>query len=355
MKRRDFLLAGAASAALTQLPLRALAQTPEKPEELIVRAWGDNWMTALDTAVSKPFTEETGIRIRYDLGNDLEPKIWAAVAQKRQPPIHVDWDTSPSTTKSFLRGVTEDLSDLPNANLATINCKPAGLDKMPMVNLYGYVFVLGYRKSAFPDGAPKSWNVLLDPRFKGRVAAYADGSGLFFPAQVAGGGSIATITTDMQPAWDFCQKLHENQVLLGWDPDHVNWLQNGEVDLVLTIVSNVRQVAKAGVDVAWVVPEEGATYGSDCLWIPKGHPENELFWAKHYANLALSTPAQAALCQALGTTPVNVEVPFDPALKDDPAYPTTKAQFDRLFNIDLKIQAENLLGWLDKYQNIMRA
>ena len=68
------------------------------------------------------------------------------------PPIHINWDTTDNATKSALRGVTEDLSDLPNLANATDLAKPVGLDGYPIVNTYGYVYVLAYRPEAFPDG-----------------------------------------------------------------------------------------------------------------------------------------------------------------------------------------------------------
>ena len=175
IRRRTLLASMAvagASAGLSTLGVsRAFAQEPEKPAEIIVRAWGGSWVDALKAGVSDSFTKATGIAVRHDLteDNEIQPKVWAAVAQKRVPPIHVNWDTTTNATKSALRGVTEDLSDLPNLKDTTELAKPVGLDGYPIVNTYGYVYVLAYRPSAFPNGAPKSWKDLLDPKLKGRL------------------------------------------------------------------------------------------------------------------------------------------------------------------------------------------
>ena len=66
------------------------------------------------------------------------------------PPIHINWDTTTNATKSALRGVTEDLSDLPTSTNATDLAKPVGLDGYPIVNTYGYVYVLAYPAGGFP-------------------------------------------------------------------------------------------------------------------------------------------------------------------------------------------------------------
>lgn len=163
-------LAAGGAALVSSLPGgRLWAQEPAKPSELIVRAWGGSWVESLKAGVSDPFTAATGISIRHDLteDNEIQPKVWAAVAQKRIPPIHVNWDTTTNATKSALRGVTEDLSDLPNLAHVTDLAKPVGLDGFPIVNTYGYVYVMAYRPEAFPDGAPTSWKALLDPEAQG--------------------------------------------------------------------------------------------------------------------------------------------------------------------------------------------
>ena len=51
---------------------------------------------------------------------------------------------------------------------------------------------------------------------------------------------------------------------------------------------------KNGIELAWVVPEEGAKFDTDGLWIPKGLPENELHWAKQYVDFAMSQAAQSS-------------------------------------------------------------
>ena len=87
-------------------------------------------MDCLKAGVSDRFTAATGIAVRHDLteDNEIQPKVWAAVEQGRVPPININWDTTINATKSALRGVTEDLSDLPNLRNATDLAKPVGLD-----------------------------------------------------------------------------------------------------------------------------------------------------------------------------------------------------------------------------------
>ncbi|GAA4164934.1 ABC transporter substrate-binding protein [Shinella granuli] len=360
IRRRTLLAsmaAAGASAGLSTLGVsRAFAQEPEKPAEIIVRAWGGSWVDALKAGVSDSFTKATGIAVRHDLteDNEIQPKVWAAVAQKRVPPIHVNWDTTTNATKSALRGVTEDLSDLPNLKDTTELAKPVGLDGYPIVNTYGYVYVLAYRPSAFPNGAPKSWKDLLDPKLKGRIALYNDGIGFHFPAQVAGGGKLEDIPGNMQPAWDFISKIKEQQPLLGEDPDFTTWFQKGEIDAACTISTNAREAKKNGIELAWVVPEEGAKFDTDGLWIPKGLPENELYWAKQYINHALTREAQQVWLDGLGLPGVVPGLTPPADLVDDPSYPVTEEAFEHLIRISSKVQVENESQWFAKFKEIMQ-
>lgn len=354
--RRRFIQGSAALAGLGAFPRMALADEPAKPAELIVRAWGGSWVDALKAGVSDPFTAATGISIRHDLteDNEIQPKLWAAAAQKRVPPIHVNWDTTVNATKSALRGVTEDLSDLSNLAGANELAKPVGLDGFPIVNTYGYVYVLAYRPEAFPNGAPKSWKDLLDPKLKGRIGLYNDGIGLHFPAQVAGGGKLSDIPDNMAAAWDFMAKLKAQQPLLGEDPDFTSWFQKGEIDAACTISTNAREAKKNGISLAWVIPEEGATYDTDGLWVPKYLPENELYWAKQYVNFAITKDAQQVWLDGLGLPGVVPGVTPPADLVGDPSYPTTEEEFKRLIRVSAKAQAEHESEWFAKFKEIMQ-
>lgn len=362
VSRRNFMAGAAglgAAAGLNGLGLSgAFAQDePAKPAEIIVRAWGGVWVDSLKAGVSDPFTAATGIAVRHDLteDNEIQPKVWAAVEQGRVPPINVNWDTTVNATKSALRGVTEDLADLSNLAGLLPFAKPAGFEGVPLVNTYAYVYVLAYREEAFPDGPPTSWNILLDPRFKGRVAIYNDGIGMHFPAVIAGGGTVADIPENMQPAWDWFAKLRANEPLLGEDPDFTAWFQNGEIDVACTISSNAREARNNGIKVDWTVPQEGAKVDTDCLWIPKGLPEADLYWTKQYVNFALTREAQQKWLDGLGLPGVVPGLTPPADLVGDLSYPTNDEEFAKLIFVAPTVQAQYQSEWFAKVKEIMQS
>ncbi|TIT52968.1 MAG: extracellular solute-binding protein, partial [Mesorhizobium sp.] len=109
-----------------------------------------------------------------------------------------------------------------------------------------------------------------------------------------------------------------------------------------------------GVKIEWVVPEEGAKFDTDGLWIPKGLPENELYWAKQYINHALTKEAQQVWLDGLGLPGVVPGLTPPKDLVGDPSYPTTEADFKRLIRISSKVQVENESEWFSKFKAIMQ-
>ena len=266
----------------------------------------------------------------------------------------MNWDTTTNATISALRGVTVDLGDLSNLGALLPLAKPVGLDGYPLVNTYAYVYVCAYRPEAFPEGPPQSWKVLLDPKFKGRIALYDDGIGFNPVAVIAGGGKLEDIPDNMEPGYEFYRQLKENKPLLGEDPDFTTWFQNGEIDVACTISVNARAAKQNGIDVVWTVPQEGCKVDTDGLWVPKGLPENEEYWAKQFVNHALSKEAQQKWCSALGLPPVypGIEPPAD--LVGDPSYPTQPEDFAKLLSIPSKVLVENQPLWFAKFNEIMQ-
>ena len=108
---------------------------------------------------------------------------------------------------------------------------------------------------------------------------------------IAGGGNLEDIPGDMAPGWAFYRKLKENRPLLGEDADFTTWFQKGEIDVACTISVNARAAKQKGIKVEWTVPREGCKVDTDGLWVPKGLPANETYWAKAFVNYALTKEA----------------------------------------------------------------
>src|SRR5258708_5860546 len=101
--RRRFLAGPAATATLAPLMLtsKALAQT----RTLYVNTWGGSWTAAEDAAFFKPFSAETGARIR-----PVSPVSYAKLKAQVQSGTY-EWDVTAITAGEWLRAEREGLAE----------------------------------------------------------------------------------------------------------------------------------------------------------------------------------------------------------------------------------------------------
>ena len=94
---------------------------------------------------------------------------------------------------------------------------------------------------------------------------------------------------------------------------------------------------------------------TDCLWIPKGLPESDLYWAKQYINFAISKEGQQAWLDPLGLPGVVPGLTPPADLAGDPSYPTTQEQFAKLIFVPPAVQVEHQSDWFAKVKEIMQS
>src|SRR4029453_11772255 len=104
MRRRTFLkgFAAAATAAATGPPIvpdPTIAQTPT----IYVNTWGGSWTAAEEAAFFKPFTDQTGIRVKT-----VAPVSYAKLKRQVQGGNY-EWDITGTTQAELLRAELEGL------------------------------------------------------------------------------------------------------------------------------------------------------------------------------------------------------------------------------------------------------
>ncbi len=354
-RRRILVSAAAAPLAAPAILTARSALAQDKPRELKVRTWGGIWLESLQKAVSEPFSAATGIPVTHLVFEDYltREKILEALKAGKEPPVNVDWNTTINATMLARAGATVDLSDLAGLDALLPVAHPEGTRGWPLVSIYAYVYVLAYRQAAFQAGPPDSWQAMVDPKFKGRVALFDDGIGIYASAQVAGGGTLAEIPDDMAPCWSFLEKVKQNRPLLGKDPDFTHWLETGQADVCCTVTADARPARQKTGAVSWVVPREGAEYATDAMAVPKGQPENETYWAKRYVERAISRPGQQALSSDLGLPGMLPGLTPPADMQGDPAYPTSEADFKRLLKIPTGVMVDHQDAWYARFHKLM--
>jgi len=328
---------------------------PPKPDRLIVRAWGGGWQDALAEGVSKPFTEKYGIKVEYDNTEDniLQAKMRELIPAGKEPPVDVNWTTTTNAFREAIWGFATPMSEELVPSLTELHdaAKPEtmeGIVGWPFVNAYTYTYALAYRTDIVKE-PPESWMDIWDSKWSKSIGMYDDGIG-FAPDVTTklGGGSIPD---NMEPGWELLRQLKPNISFTGEDPDLTMGLVEGHAPIECTIPTNAIEAQRQGAPVAWTVPKEGVSMQNDALYVSKNLPESRTYWAMKYVDVAMSAEGQTVWCEYLGCPPMNKNATF--SRKDDPAFPTTAAHYEKMIIIPYSTRVENEKDWFARFEEIM--
>lgn len=330
-----------------------------KPDELVVMSWAGGWGKALLEAVSRPFTDLTGIPVRpeINIGLKLPAALLESLENDRRPPFDVVWSNSAPAMRMAQAGWLDSLDEEAAPNLAALSsrAKPEGLSGWPFVSTYITHYVMAYRTSAFPHGKPDTWEVMLEARFKGKIALYPGGNGFYPIAQTLGGGSVENIPQEMAPCWNYFRKLRPQVSKLDYSIGMGEMIRAGELDICFRALPNAVAFKNEGLDVSWAAPREGITDTADALWVPRGTPENVAYWSKQYINFALSRDVQERWCDMLGVMPLHRGAAIPTIFQSDLAFPKAPDDFSNVLYVPEIIKMRHEMDWEAKFNEIFSA
>ncbi len=169
--RRKFLKTAAGGAAAATGGMAAILATGRAPAyaqttEVHWLRWND-FVPAADQAISTKLIPEAekalGIKVKFERvnGNDLQPRITSSIQSGAGPDLIMLFNNHPHLYKASLVDMTDVAEEIGKAQggwykLASANCGSGGkYFSMPMALIGG---MTAYRKSMFPNGAPKTWD-----------------------------------------------------------------------------------------------------------------------------------------------------------------------------------------------------
>ena len=255
-----------------------------------------NWSDYIAPETITNFQKETGIKVQYDVYDSnqlLESKLMAG---KTGYDIVVP-SAAPFLARQIKLGFYQPLSKSKFKNYNNLDKK---ILKLLSVNdpdnaysipwMWGTVGI-GYNvkkiKAIMPDAPISSLSMLFDPKIAGKFAACGIGM-LDSPTDIIPNALLYTgINPNSQKPEDL-KKAEE--IMMAIRPSvrqfhsskYIDDMANGDMCLVLGFsgdiiqASNRAREAKNGVEVAYILPKEGAQLYIDAMAIPKDapHPEN---------------------------------------------------------------------------------
>jgi putrescine transport system substrate-binding protein len=275
-----FLVVAVACAAIVP----AAAQTKG---ERVVNVY--NWSDYIAPTVVEDFSKESGIKVRYDTfdSNDtLETKLLAGKSG-----YDVVVPTAYFLERQIKAGVFQKLDKARLPNLA--NLWPEISQRLAMYdpgNQYAVNYMwgttgIGYnarkaREVLGPNGTLDSWDIVFKPenlaKFKDCGVHLLDSSDDILAAALhyLGLDPNSSNEADLQKAADLVTKIRP-YVRKFHSSEYLNSLASGEICLVVGFSGDIKQSqkraveAKNGVEIAYVIPKEGAQLWFDNLAIPR--------------------------------------------------------------------------------------
>ena len=198
-----------------------------------------------------------------------------------------------------------DLDRIPNYNPDNIF---EGFHKTPLWNWDGtqwaVPFVWGLSSLVYNPAmmdAPSSYTDLLAPELEGKIAIVDDVTGTWpVAARLAGYGDKYPNLTREELAETFevmKEYRAQSKLFAASNGDLISLFNSGDIAAVFNAWTGIpSETAKAGVETAYVIPEEGAVMWSDALFIPTA--ADNIDTAYGFINEAMDPEVQARLAEA---------------------------------------------------------
>jgi putative spermidine/putrescine transport system substrate-binding protein/spermidine/putrescine transport system substrate-binding protein len=284
---------------------------PAQAKDCTLRIIG--WEGYMDESFANPFEEQYGCKIMPTYAGSSD-EMYAKIKASRGKTYDLVTASGDLTKRLFDAKLVDpiNLDAVPNySELLPIFQKPTynTFDD----HAYGVSIAWGPDFLIYDESVvktpPKSWNILFEPKFAGKISLpdYP-----IFNADIAlwkGDTDIYTLNqtkldTDIKP------RLFElrPQVRKFWSSqgELAQLFLNKEVSLAWGWPATIAELKRANFPVGATIPDEGTTGWSDSWMLLKGSPNQEI--AQAWMNYMLTGPAQKDMTTVTGYWPVSKQV-----------------------------------------------
>lgn len=229
-----------------------------------------NWAEYIDEDVIREFEREYGIRVIYNVfsnNEELHARLRAGAAG-----YDVIFPSDYMVGVLIEEGLLQPIPHEAIPNLAYLDEQFLDLPFDPG-NQYSVPYLWGSTgigvNTRFVREPVESWDILWDPKYRGRIAMLNDPREVFGVALKRLGYSANTRELDaLQEARDLL--IAQKPLVLTYDSDNTkNLLVSGEVWLAHGYSGDVLMAADENPDITYVVPKEGGLLWMDTMAIPK--------------------------------------------------------------------------------------
>jgi iron(III) transport system substrate-binding protein len=221
----------------------------------------------LNRFVFEAFTKETGIEVEpVEAGSGV---VFRRIASERERPLgDIVWGVS----RTLLRANKALLAPYVFKNRDAVPAMFRDPDGLWLGTNVHLLVILQNTRLIPPDAGPKSWNDLLDPKWKGKVA-FTD------PANSGSAYSNLTMLAQLwgnnDAAWEKVGQLLANTKVLNRSSLVFQGVGNGEFALGISLEYAGYQWSSNGAPVKVIYPQDGTIAQMEGVAIIKGGPNTE--------------------------------------------------------------------------------
>lgn len=195
------------------------------------------------------------------------------------------------------------------------------------------------------EEVPDSWNVLWDPKYKGKIGIHT----VIFPRYIFAAAAAEGVgkSQEWDKAWDKLLALSENEPKFYTSQEQLaTALQTGEIAMTVTWRARAVQWNAAGGDpIKSVIPKEGTfptVFGSG---IPKNAKNVDA--AYEYLNAMLDPAGQVEFASKMGYVPTVSNAELSEDVQNTIAF--SEEELSRIYPIDLEYITEHYADWKEKF------
>ena len=340
--RREFGFGLAAGAAAIAAP--GILSAQGKPSAIVVAIQGGNMAKLTAQITDAIFEKRTGVKVKHLIGAHKD-RIVKLRAEVPKASFHAYYSNANYIAQAIGMDLLEPISAkvVPGYELV-----PAGLRSAhAIMHMYTAEGIL-YNPKAMDK--PKSWSVLWDPKYKGKVAVnrYIDRMMMICSAYKTGGKRL----DDENAAWAALEQLVTDQQgkLFTSSEQLGQMFEQGEVVVAPFWQARSVQWKKAGQSLAFAAPVEGAISEAWGYGIPRGTPEDIKMLTGQWIGIHLEKEASIDFAKGWGYPSTNPNVDYPPDIAGDLL---SKSEFAALKNPDYQWLVKNTAAWTERFNKML--
>ena len=294
---------------VTATPAPALGEVVQDYEgELIISTWGgvtEEWIRTNEPAFHEIYPN---VEVIYDIGGS-SARLNKLIAQAANPEIDLFISNVPQVYTAAEAGI---LAKINPANVPNMEGLYDWAKPYPQYGAAWGAISLGlcYNPEYFADDPITSWGDLWRPDVQGKISVPAIGHGMMPHFMVNAAELNGGSTGNIDPGLDALARLQpaaQHYFYTGWNAQY----EAGDVVLAADFDIYCYQMAADGVDIEYIIPEEGVWGALQYISMIKGSENQEM--AEFFMNILFSPEVQQSVAVEYKAAPamMGIEVPAE--------------------------------------------